>query len=78
MNVAGVESREPERAEVRYCTSPVGPEEPSCHVETHVDGAAVPCVVVFNGGSSSIRFAVYEAGATLRRRLDICPASAAC
>jgi acetate kinase len=26
----------------------------------------VPCVVVFNGGSSSIRFAVYEAGATLR------------
>jgi acetate kinase len=39
-------------------------------VETHVDGAAVPCVVVFNGGSSSIRFAVYEAGDTLRRRLD--------
>jgi hypothetical protein len=28
--------------------------------------AVVPCVVVFNGGSSSIRFAVYEAGATLR------------
>jgi acetate kinase len=39
-------------------------------VETHVDGVAVPCVVVFNGGSSSIRFAVYEAGDTLRRRLD--------
>jgi acetate kinase len=32
--------------------------------------APVPCVVVFNGGSSSIRFAVYEAGDTLRRRLD--------
>jgi len=39
-------------------------------VETHVDGAVVPCVVVFNGGSSSIRFALYEAGPTLRRRLD--------
>jgi len=28
-----------------------------------------PCVLVFNGGSSSIRFAVYDGGATLRRRL---------
>ena len=32
--------------------------------------AVVPCVVVFNGGSSSIRFAVYAAGDTLRRRLE--------
>ena len=30
---------------------------------------ALPCVLTINGGSSSIRFAVYEAGATLRRRL---------
>ena len=29
-----------------------------------------PCVLTINGGSSSIRFAVYEAGETLRRRLD--------
>jgi acetate kinase len=28
-----------------------------------------PCVLTINGGSSSIRFAVYEAGASLRRRL---------
>jgi acetate kinase len=28
-----------------------------------------PCVLTINGGSSSIRFAVYEAGETLRRRL---------
>jgi acetate kinase len=32
--------------------------------------AAAPCVLTINGGSSSIRFAVYEAGATPRRRLD--------
>ena len=25
---------------VRYCTSPVGRDEPSCNVETHVDRAA--------------------------------------
>src|SRR6266571_7370933 len=31
---------------------------------------ALPCVLTINGGSSSIRFAVYEAGETLRRRLD--------
>ncbi len=31
---------------------------------------AVPYVLTINGGSSSIRFAVYEAGVTLRRRLD--------
>jgi acetate kinase len=30
----------------------------------------VPCVLTINGGSSSIRFAVYEAGDTPRRRLD--------
>jgi len=30
---------------------------------------ALPCVLVINGGSSSIRFAVFEAGATLRRQL---------
>jgi len=30
----------------------------------------VPCVLAINGGSSSIRFAVYESGATLRRQLD--------
>ena len=30
----------------------------------------VPCVLTINGGSSSIRFAVYEAGETPRRRLD--------
>ena len=29
-----------------------------------------PCVLTINGGSSSIRFAVYEAGETPRRRLD--------
>ncbi|MBK8478331.1 MAG: hypothetical protein IPL39_19170 [Opitutaceae bacterium] len=32
--------------------------------------SASPCVLAINGGSSSIRFAVYEAGETLRRRLD--------
>ena len=31
--------------------------------------SALPCVLTLNGGSSSIRFAVYEAGETLRRRL---------
>src|SRR5271157_923791 len=31
--------------------------------------AEPPCVLAINGGSSSIRFAVYEAGATLRSRL---------
>ncbi len=30
----------------------------------------MPCVLTINGGSSSIRFAVYEAGETPRRRLD--------
>jgi acetate kinase len=30
----------------------------------------VPCVLTINGGSSSIRFAVYEAGEPPRRRLD--------
>ncbi|HXJ83677.1 MAG TPA: acetate/propionate family kinase [Candidatus Methylomirabilis sp.] len=30
----------------------------------------MPCVLTINGGSSSIRFAVYEAGETLRPRLD--------
>ena len=30
----------------------------------------VPSVLTINGGSSSIRFAVYEAGETLRRQLD--------
>src|SRR5437762_1662016 len=29
-----------------------------------------PCILTINGGSSSIRFAVYEAGDTPRRRLD--------
>jgi len=32
--------------------------------------SALPCVLTINGGSSSIRFAVYEAGETLLRRLD--------
>jgi acetate kinase len=32
--------------------------------------SALPCVLTINGGSSSIRFAAYEAGETLRRRLD--------
>jgi acetate kinase len=32
--------------------------------------AVAPCVVVFNGGSSSIRFAVYAADDTLQCRLD--------
>jgi acetate kinase len=32
--------------------------------------AALPCILSINGGSSSIRFAVYEAGDTLRRRID--------
>src|SRR5439155_17187292 len=32
--------------------------------------SAVPCVLTINGGSSSIRFAVYEAGEAPRRRLD--------
>jgi acetate kinase len=30
----------------------------------------LPCILTLNGGSSSIRFAVYEAGETPRRRLD--------
>jgi acetate kinase len=32
--------------------------------------SALPCILTINGGSSSVRFAVYEAGATPRRRLD--------
>jgi acetate kinase len=32
--------------------------------------SALPCVLTINGGSSSIRFAVYEVGETPRRRLD--------
>ena len=32
--------------------------------------SALPCVLTINGGSSSIRFAVYEAGETPRWRLD--------
>jgi len=32
--------------------------------------SALPCVLTINGGSSSIRFAVYEVGATSRRQLD--------
>jgi acetate kinase len=32
--------------------------------------SGLPCVLTINGGSSSIRFAVYEAGETPRRRLD--------
>ena len=32
--------------------------------------SALPCVLTINGGSSSIRIAVYEAGETLRRQLD--------
>jgi acetate kinase len=32
--------------------------------------SALPCVLSINGGSSSIRFAVYEAGETPRRLLD--------
>jgi acetate kinase len=32
--------------------------------------SALPCVLTINSGSSSIRFAVYEAGETPRRRLD--------
>jgi acetate kinase len=32
--------------------------------------SALPSVLTINGGSSSIRFAVYEAGTTLRRQLD--------
>ena len=32
--------------------------------------ARPPCILAINGGSSSIRFALYEAGDTLRRRLD--------
>jgi acetate kinase len=31
---------------------------------------SMPCVLTINGGSSSIRFAVYEAGQTPQRRLD--------
>jgi acetate kinase len=31
--------------------------------------SALPCVLTVNAGSSSIRFAVYEAGATLRQRI---------
>src|SRR6185503_19512075 len=33
-------------------------------------GKVMPCVLAINGGSSSIRFALYEAGKTPRRRLD--------
>lgn len=32
--------------------------------------SVLPCILTINGGSSSIRFAVHEAGATLRRRFD--------
>jgi len=32
--------------------------------------SALPCVLTINGGSSSIRFAVYEAGKTLRKLLS--------
>src|SRR5882672_2620548 len=32
--------------------------------------SALPCVLTINGGSSSIRFAVYGVGDTLRRQLD--------
>jgi acetate kinase len=32
--------------------------------------AALPCILTINGGSSSIRFAVYEASEALRRQLD--------
>jgi acetate kinase len=32
--------------------------------------SGVPCVLTINGGSSSIRFAVYEAGETPRRQLE--------
>lgn len=32
--------------------------------------SALPCILTINGGSSSIRFAVYETGETLGRRLD--------
>jgi acetate kinase len=32
--------------------------------------SALPCVLTINGGSSSIRFAVYEAGESPRQRLD--------
>ena len=32
--------------------------------------SGVPCVLTISGGSSSIRFAVYEAGDALRRQLD--------
>ena len=32
--------------------------------------SALPCVLAINGGSSSIKFAVYEAGETPRRRLN--------
>jgi acetate kinase len=32
--------------------------------------SAMPCVLTINGGSSSIRFAVFEAGEAPRRRLD--------
>src|SRR5216684_2075638 len=32
--------------------------------------SGLPCILTINGGSSSIRFAVYEAGETPRRRFD--------
>jgi acetate kinase len=32
--------------------------------------SALPCILTINGGSSSIRFAIYEAGKTPRLRLD--------
>jgi acetate kinase len=32
--------------------------------------SASPCVLTLNGSSSSIRFAVHDAGETLRRQLD--------
>src|ERR1035437_5819533 len=32
--------------------------------------SALPCVLTINGGSSSVRFAFYEAGDALRRQLD--------
>jgi acetate kinase len=38
-------------------------------VPIKVSGRTLPCLLAINGGSSSIRFAVYEAGTTLQRRL---------
>ncbi len=47
----------------------VAPPVPTAHVGTVVAGGGLGAVLAINGGSSSIRFAVYDGGDSLRRLL---------